>query len=1282
MLHCLGDVQFTSACVINRQSQGNELMCRINAISGKAELGLMSGGNANASCFVRRLQLEPTSLPYNQGGLTFMPIKLLHAIPIESWGACVGRIDARDGDVDTAWISPAITDAALHLSAVWSLQRLAPNTTFIPVELKVYVCNGKEKSENSGFWVPSRIRHDAKDASRGTTTDAWLIGGHLEPAIVFDGLKSANIMAKPLSSRTNEAAASPVNSNSTTSCPTYHAIWQAQEPTHYDVLMDKGVLDGMFGRTMDGLQIHLSNPLNLVLASAGILQALQAGPFASWLLPAYTSNNRCCEKQYDVASAAAHGLIKVAASERAVLEPNVIMAGVTHPGREVAVPADDAPSSFGSYEDHRVAHRPILFAFDTPVSPPSASADLSQCIGVPVVTGAFGGLGSLVSSWLSTAGITEMLLLGRNCQQPHLVALTNQSTLEVACIQTDVACMEDDTAVGWHPKNCAKISIFHAGGVLRDASLSKQTLGGLRTVHGPKTSGMRTLHNVVGSQPLQNLTMFSSIAGILGSAGQANYASANAALDTMAAGAACQGHPGCSIQWGAWSDVGMTSENSQVLKRLVALGYGLIGPAMGLRVLYGIVTRGAGPKPAVLASPMDWPVFLRRVAPANMCFYRYHLPEAEKPCANLTMQSSATEGYRTKEGYQRTMVLQRLSSMLATVVSASSAGENVPPDAPLMEAGLDSIGAVELRNLISEGFGLSLPATVVFEHPTIKALSEFIMSSQPEVEGPSTGAAFPSKEIRTRVHQDKVEILLLSIIQGVSGVHVDVNTPLVEAGIDSIAAVELRQAISERWSVDLPVTAIYDYPTISVLAAYLATTANGAGTSSHERSHSASMITLQSSMPLEHESVYIMDTAASFPSSTAGQGSSSVGSVWAALQAGTDAAHLIPYSRWDINSVFNPDSTAGSSSGSVTYTRFAAMFAEAEIAAFDAEYFRVPSAEAVYMDPHIRAMLHHVREVIPSNVLDGSKGVLPANVGTYVGCMWVSEFVELLSASRINSSNASVITGNTFPFMTGRVPYVFGWHGPAVGMDTACSSSLVAAHTARSAVLSNECTSAVVSGVNLMLSITTTLKISALQALSPDGRCKSFAATADGYGRGEGFVVAWLEKHVSDYQIQSKGICARLCSSTVNSAGKSSGITAPHGPAQRTLVTQALTAGGIMASDISAVAVHGTGTVLGDPIETGALAQALHEAAPALLSVKSCFGHTEGAAGLTGALLAIGVLQNWSLSPIAGLRVLNPYVASTLSSWRSSVKVPRQYSGSGNAAQYTCTFLLAVLVCV
>ena len=271
-------------------------------------------------------------------------------------------------------------------------------------------------------------------------------------------------------------------------------------------------------------------------------------------------------------------------------------------------------------------------------------------------------------------------------------------------------------------------------------------------------------------------------------------------------------------------------------------------------------------------------------------------------------------------------------------------------------------------------------------------------------------------------------------------------------------------------------------------------------------------------------------------------------------------------------------------------------------------------------DPQTRLLL----EQLQGAIADAGARMHP-DCGVYVGVMHI-EFLAALAQTGLPVGPA-VTAGNGMDFMIGRLSFTFGLTGPCLSTHTACSSSLVATHLAAAGLAAGESRAAAAAGVFLMLLPGTMAGISQLGALAPAGRCRSFDAGGDGYGRGEG--CAWAV--LAPAQEEQGEALAYLLGSAVNQAGRSSGLTAPNGPAQSALVVKALTAAAVGPAEVAFVAVHGTGTPLGDPIEMGALGAALASRRPEAATLtlgapKSCHGHTEGAAGLTGALQALMAL--------------------------------------------------------
>ncbi|HTJ82200.1 MAG TPA: type I polyketide synthase, partial [Polyangiaceae bacterium] len=261
-------------------------------------------------------------------------------------------------------------------------------------------------------------------------------------------------------------------------------------------------------------------------------------------------------------------------------------------------------------------------------------------------------------------------------------------------------------------------------------------------------------------------------------------------------------------------------------------------------------------------------------------------------------------------------------------------------------------------------------------------------------------------------------------------------------------------------------------------------------------------------------------------------------------------------------------------------------------------------------------------------------------------------------------------TGTFNSLAAGRLSYTLGLEGPSLVVDTACSSSLVAVHLASQSLRQGECDVALAAGVNLVLDPSGAIYFTKLRALSPDGRCKTFDAGANGYVRSDGCGVVVL-KRLSKAQADGDRIWAVLRGSAVNQDGRSNGLTAPSGPAQESVLRDALAHAGLEPSAIDYVECHGTGTVLGDPIEVQALGHVLGvgRERPLLLgSVKSNFGHTEGAAGVAGLIKTVLALVHEELPASLHVKTPNPHipwgelpveVVTTLRPWPRGAK-PRR----------------------
>ncbi|OKA03231.1 type I polyketide synthase [Amycolatopsis regifaucium] len=421
-------------------------------------------------------------------------------------------------------------------------------------------------------------------------------------------------------------------------------------------------------------------------------------------------------------------------------------------------------------------------------------------------------------------------------------------------------------------------------------------------------------------------------------------------------------------------------------------------------------------------------------------------------------------------------------------------------------------------------------------------------------------------------------------------------------GLRSLTAVRLRSELVDATGLDLPTTVAFDLPTPRRLAECLISLV-AAGRPGPDR-----VIAPRSARPSDEDPIVVVGMGCRLPG-----GITSPAGLWDLLTTGGDAVGDLPADRgWDLGAV-------------AAYARGGGFLTDA--AWFDAEFFGISPREAAAMDPQQRLLLETCWEALEHARID-PRSLRDGDTGVFVGMM-ASDYLPRPNETTQGFDGAAM-TGNQSSVASGRISYVLGLRGPSLTVDTACSSSLVAIQLAAHSLRDGECSLALVGGATVMSTPATFVEFAAQQALSADGRCKSFASSADGTAWSEAVGMLVLER-LSDARRAGHQVLGVIKACAVNQDGTSNGLTAPNGLAQQQVIRRALADAALSPSDVDMVEAHGTGTKLGDPIEATAVLATYGQdrTRPLLLgSVKSNLGHTQAAAGVVGVIKTILAIRH------------------------------------------------------
>lgn len=537
--------------------------------------------------------------------------------------------------------------------------------------------------------------------------------------------------------------------------------------------------------------------------------------------------------------------------------------------------------------------------------------------------------------------------------------------------------------------------------------------------------------------------------------------------------------------------------------------------------------------------------------------------------------------------------------------------ENVFPIAEIPTTGSGKTKRIELSNQVNQGLW----------EECAKQIEKAIHSEE------NTGVSKMSIE--------KVRSIIKEIISGSTKLPVDdIDIQFHDYGIVSAEIPRVVKEINEKFGTNIEVSVIFNYPNIRKLADFVYDNMNS--------KKIEQTVTVQVEDTDKSNKLAIVGMSCRYPG-----GANSIDEFWKVLEEGIDGIVDVPEARWELERFYDSDKTAP---GKMYCPK--GGFLHTDIYSFDTKLFNMSPKEALAVAPEHKMLLELTLEAYENgnlNIADYNG----TNTGVFIGISTNEYTLSNIYSGDYKKIDAYSLTGTCYSTCCGRISYTFGFEGPCLAVDTACSSSLTALQVACQSLKDNQTDTAIVGGINLMLTPSPNVGFSKLQATSPEGHCKSFDDSADGYGRSEGAGIIII-KRLEDAERDNDKIFGVIRAAAINQDGKSNGLTAPNGAAQEKVIKKALKEAGIEADMISYVETHGTGTKLGDPIEAGALTKTYGEArrtkSPLMIgSAKSNIGHTEAGSGMAA---MIKVLMSMDHDEIPGN--LNFNTPNTFIDWKNN----------------------------
>lgn len=855
-----------------------------------------------------------------------------------------------------------------------------------------------------------------------------------------------------------------------------------------------------------------------------------------------------------------------------------------------------------------------------------------------LITGGLGGLGLIFSEYITNKHKVNLFLTGRSKltdnKKEQIKTLESKGS-KIYYIESDITQKSDITNLFKTIKEKVEKldGILHCAGVLRDSFLTQKSWDDFKTVLAPKVPGTTYLDEEFKESPLDFFILFSSVAAVTGNSGQSDYAYANSFMDHFTeyrnnlVKKGKRSGKTISINWPLWDSEGMNVDEKTKQFLFNKTGMLPLEPVNGVKAF----------EDSLQLQIPQLIVFQGDVQKLNNFLKVIEVQTENNDTINTNKVSSSSNNNTEKN-----KIISELQDIFAKVLKVDAT--DIDNDLEFSDYGIDSIVIMDIMNEIETRYNETVEPNIFSEYNTLTQLADYLfenfsISIPKEIEAPLASSIDNKANIKDTLIKVFAKLLKVSTDE------VDPAIEFSDYGVDSIIMMDIINEIEKKYGETLEPSILTEHPTINLLSSYLVESniANPGIAKPHSLEETKSVLAEE----YENDSIYnsrffvdsqVTSTFNEKPSSNKvaiiGMAcnlpqSDNLESFWNNLKGKKDLVTEVPKDRWEIEKYYDQNkSTPGKS-----YSKWAGFIDNIDL--FDAKFFNVNDDDALVMDPQQRIILELSQKLL-DNAGFKKNELSNTNTAVYLGTAASNYLHNNMQA--ISSKHQKHMILNSIQNMTAaRISDFYNLTGNSHTIDTACSSSLVAIHQACHSILTGECSMAIAGGVELLLDEVLHIGFSKSGALSDGPHSYVFDERAKGFVLGEGAGLVLLkayEQAIAD----GDRILGIILGSAVNNDGHTMGLTVPSQDGQKAVIQQAINKSGITPDTISYLEAHGTGTLLGDPIEIKAAGQVYSKYSNekqycAVGAVKSNMGHALHAAGVAGLIKILLSMEHKYIPP-------------------------------------------------